>query len=178
MTHDPPRVVFDCVIFAQALINPKGPAGECVSAAERGECLQHLSAFLIQEIRELPTKLTPRLGVTPERVESLIKHICDYAIVVTDIPAVYVLAADPQDSEYVNLALVTKSELIVSRDRHLLTLMSPDTQQGRLFMQQFPDLRVLKPVEFLRELEMQRSIIATANESHSDAGSADGPMPE
>lgn len=54
MTGEPARVVFDCVIFTQALINPHGPAGECVKAAESGDYLLHLSPFVLQEVRELP----------------------------------------------------------------------------------------------------------------------------
>ncbi len=125
MTHDPPRVVFDCVIFAQALINPKGPAGHCVKAAESGDCMVHVSPFVLEEIRELPGKLPLRHRITPERVETLIKQVREYAVVVTDVPERYMHPTDPKDSAYVNLALATGSSLVVSRDRHLLSLMDP-----------------------------------------------------
>lgn len=152
MTRDPPRVVFDCVIFAQALIHPGEPSGECLNAAASGHCVLHLSPFVLQEIRELPTKIHPRLGVTPERVEALIRRICDFSILVSEVPTTYVLTADPQDSPYVNLALVTKSNCIVSCDRHLLTLTNPGKSRGRTFMRQFPSLSVMKPTDFLRAL--------------------------
>ncbi len=176
--REPVRVVFDCVIFTQALINPKGPAGQCLKAAESGDCILHLSPFVLQETRELPGKL-PRFwryrtwrclqetrelpgklpvrhGVTPGRVEALIKQVREYAVVVTDVPEQFSLAADPSDAAYVNLALATRSELIVSRDRHLLVLMDPTTPEGGAFKQRFPELRILPPVEFLRELEARR----------------------
>lgn len=156
MTGEPVRVVFDCVIFTQALINPKGPAGECVKAAECGDCLLHVSPFVLQEIRELPGKLPVRHGVTPERVEALIQRVREYAAVVTNVPERYAHPADPKDSAYVNLALTTGSELVVSRDRHLLTLIDAATPNGRTFRQQFPDLRIVTPVEFLTELEVRK----------------------
>jgi predicted nucleic acid-binding protein len=68
----PIPVVFDCTVFAQALINPKGPAGACLSAAQQNRLRLFISNYVIQEIRELPTKLPPRLGVTDERIEALI----------------------------------------------------------------------------------------------------------
>lgn len=156
MTGEPPRVVFDCVIFTQALINPKGPAGECVRAAESGDCILHLSPFVLQEIRELPDKLPVRHGITAERVERLIQQIRKYAILVTDVPERFTHPTDPKDSAYVNLALATNSELVVSRDLHLLTLMDATTPDGRSFKQRFPELGVLRPVEFLKELEARK----------------------
>lgn len=156
MTREPRRVVFDCVIFTQALINPKGPAGGCLKAAESGECLLHVSPFVLQEISELPGKLPARHGLTAERVETLIAQVREFAVVVTDVPERFTHPADPKDSAYINLALATNSELVVSRDRHLLTLMDDSTPDGRSFKRQFPDLRVLKPVEFLKELEARR----------------------
>lgn len=153
MIGAPVRVVFDCVIFTQALINPKGPAGECIKAAESGDCILHLSLFVLQEIRELPDKLPARHRITADRVDAFLQQVRDYAVVVTDVPERYTHPTDPSDSAYVNLALATDSELVVTRDRHLLMLMDDTTAQGRSFRQQFSKLRILKPVEFLTELE-------------------------
>ena len=133
MTFQPVRVVFDCVIFTQALINPRGPAGECVKAAECGDCILHVSPFVLQEIRELPDKLPVRHGITADRIETLIQQVREYAIVVTDVPERFTHPTDPKDSAYINLALATNSELVVSRDRHLLTLMDEATSEGRAF---------------------------------------------
>ncbi len=156
MTSEPVRVVFDCVIFTQALINPKGPAGECLNAAESGDCILHLSPFVLHEIRELPTKLPLRHGITVEHVETFLKRVCEYAVVVTDVPERYTHPTDPKDSAYVNLALATNSKLVVSRDRHLLSLMDVATPEGHWFTQHFPELRIVKPVEFLREVHGPR----------------------
>jgi hypothetical protein len=50
-------------------------------------------------------------------------------------------------------ALVTHSKLIVSRDKDLLSLMDLAQPEGKDFRARFPDLRILNPVAFLRDLE-------------------------
>lgn len=70
-----PRVVLDCTVFARALINPKGPAGTCVSHAQRGSYTLVISDYILQEIRDLPSKIKPSRGVTTERVEALIRDV-------------------------------------------------------------------------------------------------------
>src|SRR5437870_8460082 len=114
------KVVFDCPIYAQALINPRGPAGVCLAHAQRGHLILFISAYVVQEIRELPFKLKPKLGVTPDRVERLIQDLGKYARPMDNVPEIYIHPIDIDDSHYVNLALATGSHLIVSRDRHLL----------------------------------------------------------
>ena len=64
MTAQPEKVVFDCMVFAQALINPVGPAGACVEMARARRIQLILSSYVLQEVRELPAKLPRRLGVT------------------------------------------------------------------------------------------------------------------
>ena len=51
MSPDPPRAVFDCNVYFQALLNPEGPAGRCVSAALNGELTLFVSRFVLDEIR-------------------------------------------------------------------------------------------------------------------------------
>ena len=138
-------------------MNPKGPSGSCVKAAEAGDCLLHLPPFILQEILELPSKIDRRFEFTAERVDRFVAQIREYTVFVTDVPEVFVHPTDAKDSAYVNLALVTNSELVVSRDRHLLGLMDANTPQGRSFHNRFPTLRVLRPVEFLREMDARRA---------------------
>jgi hypothetical protein len=61
--HDAPphHAVYDCVIFAQALINPHGPAAECVDQARRVRL--YVSPYVLHEIREFPSKIPPKHGV-------------------------------------------------------------------------------------------------------------------
>lgn len=89
----------------------------------------------------------------------LIRQLREYAVVVTDVPQRYHHPTDPKDSACINLALATGSELVVSRIRHLLVLADPLTPEGRSCQQQFPELHIVRPVEFLRKLDARRSPI-------------------
>jgi len=58
-----------------------------------------------------------------------------------NVPQRYTHPVDPKDSAYINLALATDSELVVSRDRHLLSLMDGTTPEGCSFQRRFPQTR-------------------------------------
>ena len=60
----------------------------------------------------------------------------------------FVLSRDPKDEPYLNLAIATDASYLVSRDNDLLDLMT-DSE----FRTQHPDLKILDPVAFLRELQ-------------------------
>jgi uncharacterized protein len=139
------KVVFDCVVFAQALINPKGPAAACLALAQQGKVVVFVSDYVLQEIRELPQKINPRFGVTPERVDGLIQELAKFARMVGQAAEVYVHPIDPDDSHYVNLALAAGAKLIASRDRHLLDLMDPAKPHAREFQSRFPSLLITTP---------------------------------
>jgi len=56
------------------------------------------------------------------------------------------------NAHYVNLALAADARLIVSRDNDLLDLMDSTKPGAIAFQKQYPSLRVLNPVVFLREV--------------------------
>jgi predicted nucleic acid-binding protein len=87
MPNEPQRVVFDCVVFAQTLISETGPSGACVELARWKQISLVWSAYVIQEVRELPLKLKPKYGVTPERVEAFIHDVAGFATFVDDVPS-------------------------------------------------------------------------------------------
>jgi putative PIN family toxin of toxin-antitoxin system len=157
VTVPPPKVVYDCNIFVQALINPYGPAGRCVQKARDGEVLLFVSPFVLAEIREIHLKLPPKYGVTEAQTDELARAATHFATLVTDVPELYRHPHDPDDSAYVNLALKADARLIVSRDRHLLMLADAGRKEGQEFQARFPALRILDPVELLRELEQTES---------------------
>jgi uncharacterized protein len=149
----PERVVFDCTVFAQALINPRGPAGACVIAAQSGRLRLFISEYVLAEVRELPGKLPPKLRVDAGRVEAFIFDLAKYSELIEAVPELFVYPRDPDDAHYVNLAMAAQARLIVSRDRDLLDLMDPATADARDFQARFPTLRVTDPLTLLRELE-------------------------
>jgi putative PIN family toxin of toxin-antitoxin system len=142
---DSEKVVFDCTVFAQALISPKGPAAACLTHAQNGILTLFVSDYVLQEIRELPAKIRPKFGVTAENVERLIQDLAKYSQVVNDVPSVFIHPFDADDSHYVDLAIATNSKLIVSRDPHLLDLMDETREETRVFRERFSSLVVTTP---------------------------------
>jgi predicted nucleic acid-binding protein len=45
----PPRVVYDCNVYVQALINLNGPASRCVESAREGKASLFVSPFVLAE---------------------------------------------------------------------------------------------------------------------------------
>lgn len=154
MSEAPSKVVFDCNIFVQALINLRGPAGRCVQKARDGEVKLFVSPFILAEIREIYLKTPVKYGITAKQTEELASALLHFATLLSDVPELYVHPLDSDDSAYVNLALKADAKLIVSRDRHLLNLADATRSEGKDFQSRFPKLRIVEPVEFLRESEI------------------------
>jgi putative PIN family toxin of toxin-antitoxin system len=147
------KVVFDCNIFAQALLNPLGPAGACVNAATDGRVVLFISQFVLDEIREIPNKATPRkVGLTHEKAEALIALLVDSSQLIAVPQALFVHPIDPDDSHYVNLAIAADARLIVSRDRHLLNLNNSAKPWAEPFRRQYSHLQILSAEVFLEKL--------------------------
>jgi putative PIN family toxin of toxin-antitoxin system len=146
------RVVFDCNIFVQNLINLNGPAARCIQKAREGRLALFVSPHVLAEIREIHEKTPLKYAITAQQTEELARAIISFATVVVDVPDVYRHPYDPDDSHYVNLACRVGAQLIVSRDRHLLMLADPARKEGQDFKGRFPLLRILDPVQLLREI--------------------------
>lgn len=151
-----PRVVFDCNIFVQALINIAGPAGRCVRKATDGAFQLFTSNFILDEVRESHYKIPRKYGVTAEQTRAMAAGIARIAVIVDQVPPVFVYDRDPDDAHYINLAIRTDAKLIVSRDKDLLDLMNPAQATARSFQKRFPLLRIIDPVTLLHELETTR----------------------
>lgn len=145
------RTVFDCNVYFQALISPRGPAGRCLTLALNGEIELICSVYAITELRETATDehLRRRFGITDARIELLIENVEKVATFLDDAPAVVTITRDPEDAHYVNLAVASSSRLIVSRDRDLLSLMSQGDPDSRRVRELAPRLIIVDPVAFL-----------------------------
>jgi len=142
------RVVYDCNVFVQALINPTGPAGRCVNKVRDSEVVLFVSPFVLTEIREIHLKLPAKYGVTAIQTARLADAMESFGKSLTQIVKVFEYSRDPDDAHYINLALAADAKLIVSRDRDLLDLMS-ESSDGKIFRRRFPTLQILDPVQFL-----------------------------
>jgi putative PIN family toxin of toxin-antitoxin system len=146
------RTVLDCMVYAQALINPRGPAGECLARGAKGEFVLVVSEYVLSEIRELPAKLPAKFAITDHKITALLDELIPVALLVSNVPHIFDHPIDPDDSAYVDLAVAAGAKLIVSRDRHLLGLKDPMKPWSEEFRRRFPDLNVLTVEELLAQL--------------------------
>jgi putative PIN family toxin of toxin-antitoxin system len=153
MTIATTRAVFDCNIFLQALASPDGPAGQCLQLAIAGNVQLFISQAIVDEICDVAArpKVIVKLKLVPERLAAFIEAIEISATLLSGFPDPFEYRRDPDDANYVNLALAANAALIVSRDKDLLDLMDTTIADGAEFKSRFPLLRILDPVTFLRE---------------------------
>jgi predicted nucleic acid-binding protein len=72
------------------------------------------------------------------------------------VPTAFEYPRDPDDAPYINLAIATGANLIVSRDRDLLDLMQPGSADGTRLRADHPTFRVLTPPQLLQQVEDAR----------------------
>ena len=149
-----PAVVFDCMVFLQGAGRPAGPAAACLRLVDDGDVVLFVSADILAEVRDVltrPKTLRNFPGLSPEWVESFIRHLELKGVLFVNVPRAVALPRDPKDEPYVNLAVATGAKYLVSRDLDLLDLMQDDN-----FRRQYPGLQILDPVSFLREIAASR----------------------
>jgi predicted nucleic acid-binding protein len=92
--------------------------------------------------------------LTNEKAEQLIELLLFKGKLFRNVTRLFELPRDPDDEPYLNLAIESNARFLVTRDRDLLDLMRWDTKQGRDFQSLFPELKILDPVVFLKEIEV------------------------
>jgi len=150
-----PRVVFDCNVFLQALVNPQGAAGECKKLLDRGEIELFISALVLAEIAEVLVR--PRVrqlapALTLEKIEAFLEDIRLKAICLQNIPEEYRFERDPKDEPYLNLAIAAGASYLVSKDHDLLDLASRQTVEAQTFRTRYPLLTILDAPAFLKQM--------------------------
>jgi putative PIN family toxin of toxin-antitoxin system len=160
LSSAPTRVVFDAVIYVQALISRRGPATACFDRVYAAEVILFTSDALLDEARSVPMRpeLTRRYSrLTQERVEAFISAARAVSFHVPQPPKAFSLPRDRKDELCTDLAIAASARYLVTwNERHLTYLMKRDTPEGKEFCQRFPQLTILNPPAFLHELERNR----------------------
>ena len=151
-----PVVVYDCMVFLQALISDTGPAFACMQRVEEGRVKLVVSTAVLEEVSDVLNRFDlkikfPRL--VPERIQKFLGEVTKRSELIEDVPAVFKLPRDPKDEPYINLAIAAQAQFLVTWNRrHLGYLMAKDTPEGQDFCRRFPGIIILEPPTFLREL--------------------------
>lgn len=150
-----PRVIFDCMIYLQAIISESGPAAALLRSVERQAFSLFVSRELLDEVRDVLSRPLIRQknpDLTNDRVDAFITRISENATFVDRVPQHFSYVRDPKDEKYINLAVEAEAEYIVSRDKDLLDLMTGYTNECKDFRCRFRPLKVIEPVEFLKTI--------------------------
>src|SRR5438128_1306625 len=102
----PPRVVFDTVIFVQALISGRGASAGCIQRLRAGRCLLLLSDAALSEMAEVPLRheLTRKYtSLTPQRVNAFVDEMRSLAAIIASPPRAIQLPRDPKDEPFIDL---------------------------------------------------------------------------
>lgn len=149
------RAVFDCMVFLQGAARQGGPSGICLQLVDAGAIDLFVSNEIIAEIRDVLNR--PRLrrkfsGLTDHLVDQFLAGLLARASHVRNVPRVFVYERDPKDEPYINLALAAQADYLVSRDTDILDLGNLEKPEGRSFQEQFPKVKIVEPVTFLRKI--------------------------
>jgi putative PIN family toxin of toxin-antitoxin system len=148
-----PAVVFDCNIYLQTMISPNGPSGRCVALASGGQFVLWTSSYISREVKRVAKRAEivakyPQL--TPEQVESVLLTVGGSSRIRKRIRKSFHFDRDPDDAHYVDLAVATKAQWLVTRDRDLLDLMVGHSADAKQFRQVTRNqLKVVSPTDFL-----------------------------
>lgn len=149
-------VVFDCVVFLQGLIKESGPAVTCLERIEQGRFRLAVSPETMAELRDVLYRSSLRQSfplLTNNKADQLIELLLLKGKLFRKVTRLFELPRDPDDEPYLNLAIESNARFLVTRDRDLLDLMRWDTKEGSDFQSLFPELKILDPVAFLKEIE-------------------------
>lgn len=139
--------VFDTNVLLQAALSDTGPACACWDYVESGLVRVWTTRPALTELQDVlgREKLQRRLkSVQQERVKAMLATFRNNLKVVPAPQNHFSLERDPDDQVFVDLAIETHADYLVSRDKDIVDL-STDMQ----FTERFPNLKIVTPVGFL-----------------------------
>jgi uncharacterized protein len=135
------RAVIDTGVFVSALLRKQGTTGAVLRALRDGRFTALYSTEIVVEIIDVlgRANFRTKYHIEPDDITALVNLIRLRGELV--IPARKVTACrDPKDDKFLDVALATQTDCIVSGDSDLLDLNS------------FEDIPILRPAEFLARL--------------------------
>ncbi len=144
--------VFDCVVLLQAAGRPGGPAGACFAHAEAGRVRLVTSDEAVAELADVLSRPKVRRAfprVTDAVSADFLARVGRASTRFPVVPAAVVLARDPKDEKYLNLAVAANADAVVTWDRDLLDPMTGADPDAVAFRTAHPTIDLLTPPAFL-----------------------------
>ncbi len=147
----PLGAVFDCNLCLRSIIAPYGLAAACFDLLGTEAVTVFVSRDILSEVKETLSRSSlqqkfPEL--THRSTERILERLRESGILIYNVPETFRYPRDPDDEIYINLALVTNTDFLVTYDTDLLDLMGASAI-GQDFQHRFPKLQVVQPKEFL-----------------------------
>ena len=158
------RAVFDCNVLVVAAARDKSLARACLRLAEFGYIELFVSRAGLEELEDVLNRPALRRffpSLTDEVVRAFLARLRETARFIRVVPKRFSYARDVDDEQYVDLAAAVDAHFIVSRDKDLLSLNTGHTTECKEFRQRFRPLRVVEPLEFLKEVATARNLSVT-----------------
>lgn len=146
------RIIFDCMIFLQAVLSRKSVAYKLFEHLETNSFTLFISQEILDEIIDVLSRPKIRAKysqITDELVETFLQRIVKKAVLIKSVSSTFQYSRDPKDEKYLNLAMTIQADYIISRDKDLLDLMTDISVEGKEFRQKSRPLKIVEPLEFL-----------------------------
>ena len=165
MNITPLRVVFDTMVFLQAMANRLGPAKACWDHVEKQTfTLIACPASLVElaDVVQRP-KVARKLAITQIEADAFLRAIHHYADLASDPLVVFPFSRDPKDEPILNLAISARANYLVTRDLDLLDLTRTDRDDAKAFIATYPSLKIVTPTDFLGIIEADANTSPRSN---------------
>lgn len=147
------RIVFDCMIFLQAVLNEKSIAYKLFEYLENNYFSLFVSREILAEVMDVLSRPALRAKysqVTDESTDKFLKQVLIKAVFIKNVPQNFRYSRDPKDEKYLDLAIEADADYLVSRDKDLLDLMTDISTEAKEFRQKSRPLKIVEPIEFLK----------------------------
>lgn len=154
------RAVYDAMVFLQWAARPsKDQQHATVTALTSDQVRLCMSPELVAEVRTLLSRaeLQTRLpALSPERVGKILAKVIDeYSDWFAIVPKAFSLPRHPKDDHLFNLAIAAEARYLVTWEDRLLRLDKYDPAAAKQLSRLAPNLQILDPPSFSRELRQQ-----------------------
>lgn len=143
-----PHAVLDSTVLISAFLTRTGVSNELLQHAAEEAFIIYLSPNILTETQNVllddTRRIRRRYRYPNESVIEFIEGVRDLARLVTDLPAVSVVARDPNDDPIIATALKARASYIVTRDDDLLSL------------QEYTGTTMITPEDFMAILRRRR----------------------
>ena len=135
-----------------------GPAAALLELVEVGALELLVSDACMEELREVLTRPSlqrkfPSLSISA--VQDFLDRIQACSVYSVNIANVFVLERDPKDAKYVDLAIATKADFLVTRDKDLLDLRVKESPLIQIFEKLDWQFKIVDPFEMLTFLRKE-----------------------